>query len=139
MEAIIRRAALLGLTVVCVGCTDLERPAQPSPSPISQLTGPATTYSFNAPLDYRVRSFTERSSFVLHEDGGFYLRYESFTHVYQGRYEHDDGKISFYFGWDQRSATPDAVGFLKDNLLEVRYREIMQHADFENAVYHRVD
>jgi hypothetical protein len=32
----------------------------------------------------------------------------------------------------------DAAGILKRDLMEVRYSEIMQYSDFENAAYRRV-
>ena len=87
------------------------------------------TYSFSEPLEYRVSGFTVRSAFVLNETGGFYLAYEAFAHRYQGRYERDDGQISFYFS-EQSRAAADAIGTLKGNLLEVRYSEMMQQFRF---------
>jgi hypothetical protein len=135
--SLFQRAALLGLFVGCVDCSDRVSPAAPNPFPL--LTGPATTYSFSASLDYKVRRFTEGSSFVLYENGSFYLWYDPTGKPYGGSYERDGGRISFYFDWHRRSATPDAFGVLKDDLLEVRYDEIMQHADFENAVYRRAE
>jgi hypothetical protein len=36
--------------------------------------------------------------------------------------------IIFYF--NDRSSLPDATGTLKDDLLEIRFSEIMQHSDF---------
>ena len=48
-----------------------------------------------------------------------------------------DERVTFYFGPDDNS--PDASGILKGNLLEVRFSDMMQHSDFENAVYRRVE
>jgi len=148
MGIVVRRAALVGFFAVCVACGDQARPTAPSPSPAAPppvnvtpfppLSGATTTYNFSDVLgNYRVSGFTAGSSFVLYETGGFYLQYEAFAHRYRGRYEQDDGQITFYFS--ERSNTADAIGTLKGNLLEVRYSEIMQHSDFENAVYHRVE
>jgi len=107
-------------------------------TPFPPLSGAATTYRFSEALEnYRVSGFTEGSSFVLYETGGFYLQYEAFAHGYRGRYEQDDGQISFYFS--ERSNTADAIGTLKGNRLEIRYSEMMQHSDFENAAYKRVE
>lgn len=121
--------------------TSVAPPPPVSVTPFPPLTGAATTYSFSEALENwgssRVSGFTERSAFVLYETGGFYLQYEAFAHQYRGRYDQDGGQISFYFS--ERSNTPGAVGTLKGNLLEIRYSEIMQHSDFENAVYRRVE
>lgn len=120
-------------------------PAPPPPvtvTPFPPLSGAATTYRFSEPLEnfgrYRVSGVTEGSSFVLFESGGCYLQYEAFAdRPYRGRYEQDGGRITFYFS--ERSNAGDAIGTLKSNLLEIRYSEIMQHSDFENAVYKRVE
>ena len=74
---------------------------------------------------------------MLYETGDFYLQYEAFAHQYRGRYERDADGITFYFS--QRGTTADAIGTVKANLLEVRYSNIMQQSDFENAVYKRVE
>jgi hypothetical protein len=86
MVTVVRRVALVGLFAVCVACGDQARPTAPSPSPapppvtvtpFSPLSGATTTYSFSGALEnfgsYRVSGFTEDSSFVLYETGGFYL------------------------------------------------------------------
>jgi hypothetical protein len=117
-------------------------PAAPPPvMPFPPLSGPAITYRFSQALEnwgsYRVSGFTERSSFVLYENGAFYLHYDDFPDRLAGRYEQDGGQISFYF--TGRSNTPGAAGTLKGNLLEIRFSEIMQHSDFESAVYERVE
>jgi hypothetical protein len=147
------RVTLLALFAVCVACGDQVRPTAPSPmpeppppppvseTPLPPLTGATTTYTFSEPLDnfgsYRVSPATTRSSFVLFETGSFYLQYEAFPQLAVGRYEQADGRISFYFS--ARSQTAGAIGTLKGNLLEIRYSEMMQHSDFENAVYRRVE
>jgi len=153
MVTVVRRGALVAFIAVCVACHDQARPTAPSPSsaaappppvtvtPLPPLSGATITYSFSEPLDnfgyHRVREFTEGSSFVLHETGGFYLQFKAFAHRYRGRYEQDNRRIAFYFS--EQSDRPDAIGSLRGHLLEVRYSEIMQHSDFENAVYQRVE
>ena len=157
-----RMSSRLTLMPVVVGCLltmsgsacDSNRqsipvaPTAPSPSPaaplppvtvtpLPPLIGAATTYSFKEALEYRVSGFTERSSFVLYETGGFYLQYEAFANQLRGRYEQDDGRITFYFG--EQSNPAGAIGILRGNLLEIRYSERLQHSDFENAVYQRVE
>jgi len=125
-------------------------PTAPSPiappppvtvTPFPPLSGAATTYRFSEPLENwgssRVSGFTERSSFVLYETGGCYLLYEDFPNRLRGRYGQDAGRIAFYFS--EQSNTPDAIGTLKGDLLEIRYSEIMLHSDYENAVYKRVE
>jgi hypothetical protein len=112
-------------------------PAPPAPpaSPAPPLSGPSTTYRFSGPLDYPVHHFTETSSYVLYDNGAFGLRYESpsgFT--YTGSYRREDARIIFSFVSDGRQ---DAVGTLRGDLLELRYGELMQHSDFDNAVYRR--
>ena len=94
-------------------------------------------YLFENVGSFRVSVLTEGSSFVLSETGAFYLQYEAFPQRAWGRYEREDGRIAFYFS--ERSKAADAIGTIKANLLEVRYSEIMQHSDFENAVYERVE
>jgi hypothetical protein len=151
MIARLRHAMLLGLFVAAVACDDGARPTAPSPNPappqapavpsppVPPLTGAATTYVFSEPLDnfsvVGVRPYTEGSSFVLYESGGFYLAYKAFAHQYRGGYEQEDGRITFYFSGDARSS---AIGTVKGDRLEIRYNDIMQHSDFENAVYRRV-
>jgi hypothetical protein len=120
-------------------------PAPPLPpvtqTPLPPIPGPATTFGFRDPLPgcgaQRVRPFTEASSFVLYETGAFDLRYPSVAFTYRGRYERSDERVMFYFGDGER--TPDAIGTIAGDLLEVCYSEIMQHSDFESASYQRVE
>jgi hypothetical protein len=154
MITVVRRGALVGFFVVCVACGDQARPTGPSPNPappappppvtvtpFPPLSGAATTYRFAEALENfgapRVREFTTGSSFVLYDTGGFYLQYEALAHRYRGRYQQDAGQLSLYFS--EQSTSADAIGILKGSRLEVRYSEMMQHSDFENAVYQRVE
>jgi hypothetical protein len=144
-------AALAGVLATGSGCDDRPRVTAPSPRPAPQppvverplppLTGAAITYAFSSALEdfgvSRVSRFTEGSSFVLYESGGFVLQFEAFSHQARGRYERDDGQIRFYFS--EHATAADAIGTLRGNLMEVRYSEIMQHSDFENAIYQMVE
>jgi hypothetical protein len=78
-----------------------------------------------------VSRVTTGSQYLLYESGEFGLQYDAFPHVYRGTYRQDNGIINFHF------AGEIAAGTLAGDLLEVRYSERMQHADFEDAVYRR--
>ena len=139
--------ALVAFVAVSLSCSDHTETTAPSPPrpavsqtptparPLPPLTGAITTYRFSKPLLYPVNAYTQGSSFVLYESGGFYLQYDAFAHRYHGGYEQDGERILFYFG--EGDSTPDAIGTLIGDLLEVRYSDRMQHSDFENAVYQR--
>jgi hypothetical protein len=89
------------------------------------------TYVYIGALDHAVRVFIPHSEYLLYDNGVFGLRYEAIPYVYSGTYFQDGETITFRFGGDV------ATGTLKGDLLEVRYSEMMQHSDFENAVYRR--
>jgi hypothetical protein len=57
--------------------------------------------------------------------------------VYLGTYRQDNATITFRFH-PSTGDRVDATGTLEGDLMEVRYSEIMQHSDFENAVYRRL-
>jgi len=152
MVTVGRRVTLAVFFAASVACGDQAVPSAPSPTPTAApppvvvtpfppLSGATTTYRFSEPLEnfgsYRVRGFTEGSSFVLYESGSFYLQYEAVAGRYRGRYEQDDGQITFYFS--ERSHAPDAIGTLKGQRLAIHFSEIMQHSDFENALYKQVE
>ncbi|MCL4814463.1 MAG: hypothetical protein KJ061_18390 [Vicinamibacteraceae bacterium] len=111
-------------------------PVPPTPAPTPPLSGAFATYAYHAPLGYAVSTFTTRSAFVLYESGAFYLKYDAFEHRYIGSYETDQSRVLFNFGSDSRGG---AIGTLKGGLLEVEFSDLMQHSDFENAVYRRVE
>ena len=111
---------------------------------------PGAIYVFSGPLD-SVRGFTTRSQYVFYDNGVFELRYEGFAPL-RAMYRQDSATITFRFDdtwtWDQgwsclsdsratHGICPFATGTLRGDLLEVRYGDSMQHADFENAVYRR--
>jgi hypothetical protein len=143
-------AALVGVLAgsSCGDRAGITAPSQaPAPRPplverqLPPLAGAAVIYAFHEALENfgvrRVRTFTERSSFVLYESGAFALRIEGLAQQATGTYERGDEHIRFYFGED--STTVDAIGTVTGHLMEVRYSEIMQHSDFENAVYQIVE
>lgn len=157
MIATVRFGTLVGLLVFCVACdaqpgpsTAPTPPAPPTartpPPPPSgpPLSGPSTTYHFSAPIDRAVSSYTQRSTYVLYNNGAFSFRYEAFAGVaYTGSYRQEDGRILFDFGADGRGSVlggPDATGTLNGDLLEIRYSfESRVGADFEDAVYQRTE
>jgi hypothetical protein len=68
----------------------------------------------------------------------FGLRYDAFSHVYPGTYRQENSTVTFRFHPPPTGDRVDATGSLEGDLMEVRYSEIMQHSDFENAVYRRL-
>jgi hypothetical protein len=169
MNRILRCGPLIGVLMLGSACgterptapsanppppTATQPPAPPTPSPPPRPSGePVATYVFSGPLDFAIRDFTTGSQYLLYENGVFGLRYDAFSHVYQGTYRQDNATITFRFDnawtWDQgssclsdsrptRGLCPFAMGTLKGELLEIRYGDSMQHSDFENALYRRV-
>lgn len=76
------------------------------------------------------------SAYLLYDSGAFALQYSGrVTARYVGSHTRDHGRVDFDFSPpDGRS---DAVGTLNGDSLEVQYSDMMQHSDFENAVYRR--
>ena len=112
-------------------------PAPPIPEPPPLVPGElVATYVFSDRLDYAVSGATPGSRYLFYDNGVFGFRYDAFPHVYLGTYQQVAETILFMFG-DDRIAS--AMGTLKVDLLEVRYSEMMQHADYENAVYRRAE
>jgi hypothetical protein len=103
------------------------------------LAGPSRTFIFDSELSYPVRDFTRGSRFVLYDNGAFGLQYPGIEYVYRGGYRDANGVLVFLFdsstGRSVDEPWNDATGTLKGNLLTVQYDEIMQHSDFEDAVY----
>lgn len=145
----VRRSTVLVFTVValCAACSDASRPTAPSPPPaapapapppqppptVPPLSGPSRLFVYIGPLGYPVRHFTTGSQYVLYDNGAFALQYP-FIAPYTGVYREENGRIAFEFS---PGGQENAVGSLDGDLLEVRYSERMQHADFEDAVYKR--
>jgi hypothetical protein len=105
----VRRGTLLALVPLSVTCGRIDRPTAPTP-----VATPTTT------------------SYVLCEDGMFALQY--LGGEYPGSHQHDDNTIRFLFPGD---GPWYAIGTLTVDLLEVRYSDMMEHSDFENAIYRR--
>jgi hypothetical protein len=116
------------------------QPPQPPTQPPPPLPSgePVATYVFSGPLDYAIRGFTTGSQYLLYQNGVFGLRYDAFSHVYLGLYRQEKTTVTFRFHPPSAVDRVDATGTLKGDVMEVRYSEIMQHSDFENAVYRRV-
>lgn len=103
------------------------------------LSGPSRTFVFDRERSYAVRDFTRQSRFVLYDNGAFGLHYPSIAYVYRGAYRETNGVVMLLFdsstGRSVDEAWDDATGILRGSSLTVEYDELMQHADFENAVY----
>lgn len=142
-----RQALSLAAVIVCVGCgggsqvtgpTPISPPAATLPAPLPTPgnlppSGVAGTYRYVGPLDHPVNSYTETSSLVLDRAGVFTLRFDTCCGGgYVGRYEVVDGRLRFTFTGDNRW---EAIGTFNDELLELRYNDIMAMSDFDNAVY----
>ena len=142
--------SIVGALLFGLACSDAAPTGPafvPSPPPVAQPPTqppqglppgtPVATYAFGGQLDYAVSSTTAGSEYLLYDDGVFGLRYASIAHVYLGKYRQNGDTIVFDFDgswtWNQGTAT----GTLTGERMEVRYSEIMQHSDFENAVYRR--
>ncbi|HEY5930446.1 MAG TPA: hypothetical protein VIU02_09070 [Burkholderiales bacterium] len=98
------------------------------------MSGPSHTFIFER-ADYRVSEYTEKSRFVLYDNGALGLQYlHGGGHIYRGSYTAENGVLYFKFEGDvQWSAT----GELEGDRLKVQYNTRMQLDDFENAVYAR--
>ena len=85
--------------------------------------------------------FTKNSRFVLYENGALVLQYPPSSYgdrTFRGQYREANGILMFLFEFQGRSVDDpwqDAIGTLRRDSLTVEYKESMQHADFENAVY----
>jgi hypothetical protein len=100
------------------------------------VSGPSRTFIFASELAYPVRDHTKNSRFVLYDNGAFVLRYLRLGELgYRGGCKDANGVITFEWeGWS--SAGPwGATGTLQGELLAVQYNSVMQHTDFEDAVY----
>jgi hypothetical protein len=105
------------------------------------LSGPSRTFIFSRAESYPVSDFTKQSKFVLYDNGAFALQYpasQSGSGLYRGAYKDESGNIMFLFEFQGRSVGEqwdDATGVLKGDSLTIQYDLLMQHSDFENAVY----
>jgi hypothetical protein len=141
------RCALVALLVCASACADSviptepTIPSRPTPSPVEfpAVSRPARIYLFANELSYPVSELTKRSRYVLYDDGTFALQYVQSrgSSEYRGMYKDASGLITFE--WEGWSAAGQwgATGSLSDDSLSVRYNEIMELTDFENAIYAR--
>ena len=160
MSATVRRGAvvvLLALSAAC-GSSVPTSPTGTSPSPngtplpgltpmmptvtlppiiFPPLSGPARTFRFER-ADYRVAEYTQKSRFVLYDNGAFALQSEMSGGLYRGSYTDENGVIDF--AWDARSniGTWRATGRLEGDSLNVQDNSVMQLNDFEDAEYTRM-
>lgn len=160
MNTTIRRNAGVVLLVFFVACGSSEPtspsgtsqpPSPPSPIPprlpinFPPLAGPSRTFifdSFGSELSYPVSDSTRGSRFILYDNGAFGLQYPGIEYVFRGQYQDANGVLMFLFdsstGRSVDEPWDDATGTLQGNLLTVRYDEMMQQSDFEDAVYVRI-
>ena len=119
-------------------------PPSPTPTPyppisFPPLSGPSRTFVFASELEYPVTDHTKNSRFVLYDNGAFILQYLTISGgTSLGQYRDVNGVLMFLFEFQGRSVADtwdDATGILNGNSLTVRYDLVMQHSDFENAVY----
>jgi hypothetical protein len=148
MAVLVRLGTLLALLVVSISCNNAERPTAPSslssaPPTIVQsppigggppVSGLAGVYVVSGPLSYPIKNYTTMSRYVLRDGGAFSLEYPSLRLEYGGTYTNENGRVMFRFAADDRWG---AVGTFNGELLEVRYSEIAEHSDFEDAAYRR--
>ena len=161
MNATVRRGVVVVLLVLSAACRDSvpTSPTGTSPSPsvtllpsltpvpsltsvpsvipptsFPPLSGPSRTFTFDH-ADYRVAEYTEKSRFVLYDNGAFALQYLNLGGQYKGSYREENGSIHFTWedccGWS-------ATGRLEADSLKVQYSVNMQMSDFEDAVYARM-
>ncbi len=149
MNAPVGRGAVIVLLVLSAACegsvptsptgtnpsltpiVTLPSPAQTPPS-FPPLSGPARTFVFER-ADHRVAEYTEKSRFVLYDNGAFALQYPTLGGQYRGSYKEENGLITF--AWADYGS--GATGRLDGNSLKVEYVVMMQMSDFEDAVYAR--
>jgi hypothetical protein len=150
-----RRTAVVALLVCVVACEHSppfspsrvsQPPPTPSPGPapprtpitFPPLSGPSRTFVFDCELAYPVRDFTKQSRFVLFDNGAFVLEYPSLAYRLPGQYRATDSVLMFLFEFQGRTvdeAWNDATGRFQGDSLTIEFDLLMQHSDYENAVY----
>ena len=107
------------------------------PTSLPPLSGPSRTFVFER-ADYRVAEYTERSRFILYDNGAFSLQYPSLSgnlSPYRGSYTEENGVMDFTWERSNNSNPPDATGTLQGDSLKIEYSLNMRMSDFEDAVY----
>ena len=145
----VRRGTVIALVMLVVGCGDtgpaaptdarqppVSAPITPHATSFPPPSGPSRTFVFGRELLHPVSGYTSTSRFVLYDNGAFVLQYPSLGEPgYRGGYQQVNSIITFEWeGWN--IAGPwGATGTLSGDSLTVRYNEVMQWSDFEDAVY----
>lgn len=137
-------ALLLTLSTACdssgpaspTGPPNVPTPT-PAPSPASNFpppSGPSRSFAFDHESSYRVSDYTRQSRFVLYDNGAFVLQYTG-RGEYRGAYTETGGGLTFEWEGVNVAGPWGATGALAGSLLTIRYNQIMELSDFENAVY----
>ena len=152
-ERVCAHTVSCGLLVVALvlggACSGTVTPTAPTPTPspspspspppiVPGVAPPAGTYVFTD-TGVKVASYTQRSRFVLGDDGRFALQYEGLAE-YRGTYSYAEATGTITFGWEGWSTAGPwgATGAVRDDVLTVSFNIVMQLSDFENASYKRV-
>jgi hypothetical protein len=109
-------------------------PTSPPPDPtFPPVERPARVYVYVYPS-----SVLPPSRFVFYDDGTFALQYSTINKFfeYPGTYSADGTNITLHFGGAGTGAW-GATGTLTDDSFTVKYNDIMQQSDFQDAVYTR--
>ena len=148
MNATVRRGAVVVLLVLSTACGDSvpTSPTGTSPSPsgaplpsvtpptsFPPLTGPSRTFIFER-ANYRVAEYTEKSRFVLYDNGAFALQLGT---QLRGSFTTQENGL-LYFNFESNLGSWAATGKLEGDSLEVKYNTMMQLDDFEDAFYARM-
>jgi hypothetical protein len=137
MAVTTRCVTMVALLVFLPACNHSKRPPTPTSAtpalvvyPPPPLTGPSTTYSFIGPLSaHDISQSIVNSKYVLYENGAVAAHFALSVAPLHGSYQQTDEHLVFSFG---------ATGLLRGDVLEVRYGDRLQQADFEDAAYRRV-
>lgn len=135
----VRYGALGALLTCFIACSEVNPPTAPILRAPTSTSPPDQIPTFPAVLRpariYVHLNAAAPSRFVFYDDGTFVLQYATFNNrslEYPGTYSTDGTNISLDFGM-ARAAT----GTLTDDSFTVKYNDIMQHSDFQDAVYTR--
>jgi hypothetical protein len=86
-----------------------------------------------------VSDYTKTSRFILYDNGAFVLQYPSLGEGgYRGGFTEANGVITLQWEGSSTAGPWGATATFEGESLTVRYNQIMQMTDFEDAVYGRV-